>query len=150
MLDAGFKTCAMENFSSMLEVVNGHLREEMYFESLFTWLFKPAEAVWLKPSFRKNVPINRDAATMVFTAGNKDGHDALKRLLERILPAGWLVQVIDGDETTNKEAENLAKACLASLNSVSKRDIFFECSSDRSFGQSESAAISAARSERKA
>ena len=116
MLDAGFKACAMENFSSMLEVVNGHLREEMYFESLFTWLFKPAEAVWLKPSFRKNVPINRDAATMVFTAGNKDGHDALKRLLERILPAGWLVQVIDGDETTNKDAENLAKACFAKRN----------------------------------
>lgn len=116
MIDAGFKGCSLENFASMLEVINGHLREEMYFESFFTWLFKPAEATWLKSVYRKKVPINRDAATMIFTAGTNETHVALKKLLERILPTGWLVQIIDGNETTNADAEALAKECFNKRN----------------------------------
>ena len=116
MIEAGFKGCSLENFSSMLEVVDGHLREEMYFESLFTWLFKPGEATFLKSYFRKNVPINRDSATMIFTAGGIKAHKALKSLLERILPNSYLVKIIDGTTTTNADAEKEAKACFEKRN----------------------------------
>lgn len=112
MVEAGFKSCGLENFSSMFEVVDGHLREEMYFESLFTWLFKPGEATFLKSCFRKKVPIDRDAATIIFTAGGLEAHKALKKLLELMLPDSYRIQIIDGTTTTNADAEAKAKACF--------------------------------------
>jgi hypothetical protein len=48
---------------------------------------------------------------MVFTSIGKEGQHALKALLEKILP-GYLIKVINGDETTNAEAEREARQTI--------------------------------------
>lgn len=109
----------MENWNDMLALDNnGKIKEALCIEKLFKFLFESGEArLGLNISsddartIRKasrNL-IDREKATMVFVPNSIEIMDALKVLLEQTLGNNYLIKVIHGGETTNKDAERMAK-----------------------------------------
>lgn len=105
----------MENFSDMMQVKDGHMKEEAYFKELFRFLFNSefTKANAINRKFRKQSLLNSKYATMIFTPVGNDIHIAVKNLLKEVLGDTYYIQIIDGDITTNAQAENLAKNNIA-------------------------------------
>jgi hypothetical protein len=107
-----YSSCEMENFSDMFTVSEGKLKGELWFLDFFNFLFNKQLPVTDRTARKyRNHNLLNDAATMVFTSISKEGQHALKVLLERILP-GYLIKVINGDVTTNAEAEREARQTI--------------------------------------
>lgn len=104
---------AMENFSGMCEVTGGHLKEEAYFTQLLRWLYL-SEVPFDPSKFRsiaKAKLVDPSFATMVFLPNDKKCHALFAKLVEQAVP-GSRVVVVNGDETTNAEAEEVVKQAL--------------------------------------
>lgn len=104
---------AMENFSAMCDIVDGHLRGETYFRQLLRWLY--LNDTPFNPSKHREIAnaktIDPDFATMVFLPNSKECHAAFAKLVEQTIP-GAMAIVVNGDETTNAEAEELVKNAI--------------------------------------
>lgn len=107
----------MENFKSMMESDNGELHEEAWFENFFDYYL-----LHNLPNIKENRPYikardlrDENAATIIFTPNSKDSHVALKSLLNKRYP-GYQVRILNGDETTNAEAEEEARSLLKDHN----------------------------------
>lgn len=104
---------AMENFSWMCEVVDGHLKEEVYFTQLLRWLYLN-ETPFDPSKFRdiaKAKLVDPSFATMVFLPNDKKCHAVFAKLVEQAVPGSRAV-IVNGDETTNAEAEEMVKQAL--------------------------------------
>lgn len=104
---------AMENFSGMCEVIDGHLRDEAYFKQLLRWLYLN-EAAFDPRKFREQAKarlVDPSFATMVFLPNDKACHHVFARLVEESIPGARAV-VVNGDETTNAGAEELVKCVI--------------------------------------
>jgi hypothetical protein len=107
-----YTACEMENFSDMFTVSEDKLKGELWFLDFFNFLFNKQLPVTDRTARKyRNHNLLNDAATMVFTPIPKEGQHALKALLEKILP-GYLIKVLNGDETTNAEAEREARQAV--------------------------------------
>ena len=102
----------MENFSDIFTLDNGHLRGELWLRDFINFIFNKQLPVTSRESRKyRNHELLNDSATMIFTSGTKETQHAFKKLLESILP-GYLIQVINSDETTNAEAEGKARQAI--------------------------------------
>lgn len=103
----------MENFKSMMTSDNGELHEVAWFENFFDYYL-----LHNLPNTKENRPYikardlrDESAATIIFTPNSKDSHIALKTLLNRRYPS-YQVKILNGDETTNANAEEEARSLL--------------------------------------
>lgn len=115
----GLETSNFEHISSMLAVTpEGKLQDEMYFKSQFSWLFQLTdtdETRNIDRKVRKQELLDLDYSTMIFVGGDipTKTHEALKNLLERILPKDkFLVKILNSNETRNADVENEVKTLI--------------------------------------
>lgn len=113
-----YENAEMENFSEMFTVVNGKLKGEAYFRELFTFLFKKTNLKNNKELRKlKTVDfIDPEAATIIFTAGKIEAHEPLKKIIEQVFDGNAEVVVLNGENTTNKEAEEETKLAIKNAN----------------------------------
>lgn len=104
----------MENFSDMLRVSDGKLSNEVYFRQVLKYLYHKLETGDRKMD-KVNL-VDTNGVTMIFTGGNNESHVPLKNLIEDIF--GYdnvLVKILDGDYTSNADAELEVKDAIADL-----------------------------------
>lgn len=137
----------MENFSDMMKVEDGKIREEQWFREFFKWFFLKEQTDNMKNNrenretcrvLMKNHPYNEDYATLIFTPNENEIHAALKKLLINILPEDkFLIKIIDGDHMTNKNAERICNDAINDAKNVNKKVIFIASGmANRSFSVS--------------
>jgi hypothetical protein len=108
----GYTAAEMENFSDMFTVDNNKLRGELWLRDTINFLFNKQLPVINKETRKyRHYKLLNDAATMVFTPSTKEGQKVFVELLEQLLP-GHKVVLVNGDETTNAEAEALVKQTI--------------------------------------
>ena len=107
----GYSEEEMENFVDMTEIVGGHLKNEEWFRQVLRYIYKTDDRPLTRNSraLAKARLVDESAATMIFMPVGYDGHKAMAKLIENTFPGEAIVQVIDGSETTNEEAEQRAK-----------------------------------------
>ena len=104
--DSELKPEQAENWSEMF---NNFEKYNMYWKKFITSILEPEKIMSLNEDaqeFMSNL-LQKNCVTEIFTSGNKSGHQALKDEIERHNNCKALV--IDGDNTTNKDAEELTK-----------------------------------------
>lgn len=149
MINYGFKPTNFEHISSMLAVENGHLRDEVYFKQFFKILFRETSADTdvdrnqeireRKRKTRKLLEqdkplLDLNYATMIFLGGEtpKETHEATAKLLKHLLP-DYIIRILNSDNTTNADAEAIAKGDIARTNGSNKVIFITTGMANRSF-----------------
>ena len=104
----------MENFRSMMASDNGSLHEAAWFENFFDFYLLHNLPVNSKEtrSYIKDRNLRDDtAATIIFTPNCKETHEALEKLLTNRY-SGYDIMILNGDETSNAEAEERARSLI--------------------------------------
>lgn len=123
----------MENWSDMLKLnEDGTLKEEAYLKKLFRFIFEQdfnddgLSNEFIRELKKKAKGLLDDRfATEIFTVPEKKVHAALKDLLERTLGTNrYLIRIINGDETTNSDGEQMARDAIKDANG---RKVIFIC-----------------------
>ena len=102
-----------ECWSEMFTVENGKLKYENYFRQFLNALFNPSCLRWADEKYLdclQNDTLYQDAdvATEIFVPSGNDAHKLFCGIIESQIPNAIAIPV-DGDETTNKDAEKRVK-----------------------------------------
>lgn len=109
----GYTEAEMENWNDTFTVENGRLKGELYLRDLIDFLFNKNFRTATKENRKyRNHDLLNDAVTMIWTPVGKEAQQLLKKLIESVSPS-YRVEIINGDETTNAEAEDKVKQIIA-------------------------------------
>ena len=102
-----------ECWSEMFTVENGKLKYENYFRQFLNALFNPSCLRWADEKYLdclQNDTLSQDAdvVTEIFVPSGNDAHKLFCGIIESQIPNAIAIPV-DGDETTNKDAEKRVK-----------------------------------------
>lgn len=110
----GYSSSEMENFKSMMASDNGNLHEAAWFENFFDFYLLHNLPINSKENriYTKDRNLrDNEAATIIFTPNLKETHEALEKLLKNRY-TGYDIMVLNGDETTNANAEERARSLV--------------------------------------
>ena len=130
----------MENFSDMFTVNGANLRGQAYLKSLVKFLFDTENFAGDSTKIRRIANnkyefFNDDACTMFFTPVGYLQHELFKKIVESVVSSDkYLVKIIDGNYTSNMDAEEYAKQAIKDANLEGKKVIFIASNmANRSF-----------------
>ena len=105
----GYSKDEMENWTDIFTVEDGKLKGELYLRDLIDFLFNKSFKIATKENRKyRNHNLLNEAVTMWWTPVGKEAQALLKKLIEEVAPS-YRVEIINGDETTNAEAEDRVK-----------------------------------------